>query len=160
MSPAISRLEAVEETFQKLQHVTTKIETSLRAVLAERGMSIPGLILLQILIKREGPATATELADRMMVTNGAITGFMDKLEEDGLITRNRMPMDRRVVLVEATEKARAQFEKLRYVAIDELTQAFHGWNDYDIKRLLNLLSRLGNRPPEIRSSPRRSNGVP
>jgi DNA-binding MarR family transcriptional regulator len=135
------------------------METSLRAVLAEKGMSIAGLILLQILMTRDGPATATDLADGMMVTNGAITGFLDRLEEDGLITRTRMSMDRRVVLVEATEKARSRFEKLRFVAVDELTQAFHGWNEYDIKKLLNLLNRLGTRNAETQTIARKTNGI-
>lgn len=145
MSRSLSGLEAVEETFQKLQHVTTRIEMSLRSVLAEKGMSLGGLLLLQVLIARRGPATATELADSMMVTNGAITGFMDRLEEEGLITRTRMPIDRRIVLVEATGKARTRFEKLRSVAIEELGDTFHGWDTDDLRKLQDFLDRLMTR---------------
>ncbi len=101
--------------------------------------------MLRILMARGGPTTATELADTMMVTNGAITGTMDKLEAAGLITRTRMPLDRRVVLVEPTEKARARFEKLRFAAVDELTHSFQGWDFNDIKRLQELLNRLMTR---------------
>jgi DNA-binding MarR family transcriptional regulator len=147
LSRNLSRLETVEDTFQKLQQVTTKIETSVRAVLAENGIALGGLILLQILVRHEGPLTATELAEKMMVTNGAITGFMDRLEEDGLITRVRVPLDRRVVLVEATEKARAQVERLRSVAAEELVHTFYGWNLDEIRKLQDFLSRLAQEHP-------------
>ena len=100
---------------------------------------------MQNLIARGGPATATELADSMMVTNGAITGFMDRLEEEGLITRTRMPIDRRIVLVEATSKARSQFEKLRSIATEELGDTFYGWNTDDLRKLQNFLDRLMNK---------------
>lgn len=97
---------------------------------------------MQTLIARGGPTTATELADSMMVTNGAITGFMNALEEEGLITRTRMPIDRRVVLVEATEKARTRFEKLRSAAIEELGDTFNGWDTDDLRKLQKFLDRL------------------
>ena len=145
LSRSASRPEAIEETFEKLQAVTGQIEVSLRSALAERGISLSGLILLRILMARGDPTTATELAESMMVTNGAITGIMDRLESAGLITRNRVPPDRRVVLVETTEKARAQFRKLRFAAVDELTHSFQGWNFDDIKRLQDLLNRLMTR---------------
>ena len=97
---------------------------------------------MRILVEKRGPTTATELADRMMVTNGAITGFMDKLEADRLITRTRMPFDRRIVLVELTERAKSRFEKLRFVATDELARRFDGWEPNDIEKLQDLLNRL------------------
>ena len=152
-----SRLEVVEETFQRLHHVTSQIEMSLRPALAENGITLAGLFLLQNLITRRGPATATELAESMMVTKGAITVFMERLEAEGFITRTQMAMDRRVVLVEPTEKARAWFEKLRRVAAGELIQTFQGWNEPDIKKLLNLLRRLGTRNMQTHANPRKTN---
>jgi DNA-binding MarR family transcriptional regulator len=153
-----SRLEVVEEAFQRLHHVTSQIEMSLRPALAENGITLAGLFLLQNLITRQGPATATELADTLMVTRGAITVFMDRLEAEGFITRTQMPMDRRVVLVEPTEKARTWFERLRIVEVDELAHTFQGWNEHDIKKLLSLLNRLKAGNGETRSKPRKKNG--
>lgn len=156
---AVSRRETVEETFQKLQRVTMQIQTSLRAVLAEEGVTLGGLILLQILIRRGVPMTPTELADYMMVTNGAITSFMDRLEAEGLITRIRMPLDRRLVLVEATKKAKARFENLRLVATSELAQTFHELTSNEMGQLGDFLNRLMIRSEETRSRWRKNNGT-
>jgi DNA-binding MarR family transcriptional regulator len=47
-----------------------------------------------------GPISAGELAKRVGVTSGAITGVVDRLERDGWVRRVRDPADRRRVIVE------------------------------------------------------------
>ncbi len=47
-----------------------------------------------------GPISAGELAKRVGVTSGAITGVIDRLERDGWVRRARDPADRRRVIVE------------------------------------------------------------
>jgi DNA-binding MarR family transcriptional regulator len=51
-----------------------------------------------------------------MVTTGAMTNVLDRLEEAGLTRRLRNPSDRRSVIVEATEDGIA----LWYAAVNEL----------------------------------------
>jgi DNA-binding MarR family transcriptional regulator len=47
-----------------------------------------------------GPITAGELAKRVGLTSGAITGVLDRLEKSGLARRVADPRDRRRVIVE------------------------------------------------------------
>ena len=47
-----------------------------------------------------GPITAGELAKRVGLTSGAITGVLDRLERVGLARRVADPLDRRRVIVE------------------------------------------------------------
>ena len=49
-----------------------------------------------------GPITAGELAKRVGLTSGAITGVLDRLEKSGLALRVADPGDRRRVIVEIT----------------------------------------------------------
>jgi DNA-binding MarR family transcriptional regulator len=49
-----------------------------------------------------GPITAGELAKRVGLTSGAITGVLDRLEKSGLARRVADPGDRRRVIVEIT----------------------------------------------------------
>jgi DNA-binding MarR family transcriptional regulator len=49
-----------------------------------------------------GPITAGELAKRVGLTSGAITGVLDRLEKSGLARRVADPRDRRRVIVEMT----------------------------------------------------------
>ncbi len=55
----------------------------------------------------QGPQTASAIARETSLTPAAITALVDRLEKRGLVHRRRDPEDRRKVLVEATDKARA-----------------------------------------------------
>jgi DNA-binding MarR family transcriptional regulator len=54
---------------------------------------------------------AGDLARRAELTSGAMTSRLDALEAEGLVRRVRDPSDRRIVLVELTEKGRNKHEQ-------------------------------------------------
>lgn len=53
-----------------------------------------------------------ELSRRLMVTNGNITGLIDRLVRDGHVERQPAPNDRRMQLVRLTEDGRRFFGKV------------------------------------------------
>jgi len=56
--------------------------------------------------------TMSELSRRLIVSNGAITGLVDKLAEAGLVTRREDPQDRRSAIVRLTRKGRENFLRM------------------------------------------------
>lgn len=70
-------------------------------------------------IRREGPMSARELADRTGLTAGAITGLVDRLEHAGYARRTRHETDRRRLVIEATAPASPQVNE----AVTEMVQA-------------------------------------
>jgi DNA-binding MarR family transcriptional regulator len=56
--------------------------------------------------------TMSELSRRLIVSNGAITGLVDKLAEAGQVTRREDPKDRRSVIVRLTRKGRENFLRM------------------------------------------------
>jgi DNA-binding MarR family transcriptional regulator len=77
---------------------------ALSAVVAARvGLNQSDLLALD-LISRDGGVTAGQLADRLHLTTGAITGVIDRLEKAGFARRADDPHDRRRVLVRPTTK--------------------------------------------------------
>jgi DNA-binding MarR family transcriptional regulator len=77
-----------------------------------------------------------------MVTTGAMTNVLDRLEEAGLTRRLRNPADRRSVIVEATEEGVA----LWYAAVNELGAQEAGvvsvLSEREQRDLNNLLRKL------------------
>src|SRR3712207_6714532 len=70
------------------------------AAIADRmGLSVTDLKSYSIL-RQTGPITAGELAERVGLTTGAITGVIDRLERAGLVQRARDPHDRRRIVLE------------------------------------------------------------
>lgn len=69
-----------------------------RAAAARSGMTDTDLQVIDIL-DSTGPMTAGQLADLTGLTTGAITGMLNRLEEAGLVRRERDPSDGRRVIV-------------------------------------------------------------
>src|SRR5258708_26508833 len=56
--------------------------------------------------------TLGELSQRMMVSNGNVTGLVDRLVEQGLINRRPSPKDRRAQIVSLTAEGRRFFRAM------------------------------------------------
>src|SRR5690348_358628 len=69
-----------------------------RMAAARVGLTVTDMQVIDIL-DSTGPATAGQLADLTGLTTGAITGMLNRLEEAGLVHRERDPDDGRRVIV-------------------------------------------------------------
>ena len=80
-------------------------ETALfhHAAAAKNGLSITESKTISALMQ-EGPMTAGQLAKRLSLTTGAVTGVIDRLEAGGFAKRSTDPNDRRKVIVNLNAK--------------------------------------------------------
>jgi DNA-binding MarR family transcriptional regulator len=69
------------------------------------GLSIPQFDLLSTLTEREG-VSQQELAQRLYVTKGNVSGLVDRLVEAGLVERRALPGDRRSHALHLTAQGR------------------------------------------------------
>src|SRR4051794_7437521 len=72
------------------------------------GINRTDLRCLDVLQRAGAPLSAGELADELLVTTGAITALIDRLERAGYIRRVTDPNDRRRVLVELQPEAKTR----------------------------------------------------
>src|SRR5262249_45149803 len=81
----------------------TLIENDVRRRLRETfDVTLPRFDLLAQLDRTPNGMTLGELSQRMMVSNGNITGLVERLVEQGLVRRKPSPTDRRVQVVSLT----------------------------------------------------------
>jgi MarR family 2-MHQ and catechol resistance regulon transcriptional repressor len=76
---------------------------------AEYDLTAPQFGVLEALFHL-GPLSLGELAEKLLVTGGNVTYVMDRLEDHGLVERERSGDDRRVVRAHLTSKGRATIE--------------------------------------------------
>ncbi len=74
------------------------------------GLSIPQFDLLSTLTEREG-LSQQELAERLYVTKGNVSGLLDRMVEADLVERRSIPGDRRSNALYLTKKGRDLAEK-------------------------------------------------
>ena len=117
--------------------------TGLGAALAARlNLNRNDLRALDILIEQRG-MTAGQLASKLKLTTGAITGVIDRLELAGHAVRMHDDEDRRKVVVRATRKAiEARDEALGPLKVD-LVQLLNGYSEGELEVIQNFLDKAG-----------------
>jgi DNA-binding MarR family transcriptional regulator len=78
--------------------------------LKEIGLSIPQFDLLSTLTEQEG-LSQQDLAERLYVTKGNVSGLLDRMVEAGLVERRSIPGDRRSNALFLTTKGRQLAER-------------------------------------------------
>jgi DNA-binding MarR family transcriptional regulator len=63
-----------------------------------------------------------KVAEALNVTPPNVTGIIDKLVEQGLVTRTENQEDRRIMLLQATEKGHELLNTLRESHVNQMTQ--------------------------------------
>ena len=86
--------------------------------------------------------TPTELYEATMVTSGAMTARLDRLEKAGLIRRAPHPSDRRGVVVELTAKGRDLIDEALAAHVANEHQILAGLTREDREMLAKLLEKL------------------
>ena len=74
--------------------------------------TLPRFDILAQLERHDGPMSMGELSKRLMVSNGNVTGLVDRLAGEGMVTRMPSPNDRRVQMVSLTPEGSKSFTKI------------------------------------------------
>src|SRR3712207_5665729 len=92
----------------RLLACTTLIEGEIRRRLRERfQVTLPRFDLMAQLDRAPDGMTLSDLSRRMMVSNGNVTGLVDRLVEAGRLARRPSPQDRRAQVISLTDLGRA-----------------------------------------------------
>ncbi|MDQ6605397.1 MAG: MarR family transcriptional regulator [Actinomycetota bacterium] len=144
----------VEGIVTRIDKVDRYIHRAATASLAQVGLTHQEFKVLIALHAQ--PRSHGALCRDLLVSTGAMTNRLDKLERSGLLTRMRDPSDRRGVLLELTARGREKLDE--YIDLEarrevQLLTAL----DPGEKRQLNLLLRklMRSLQSELGSPPRR-----
>src|SRR5882757_5829029 len=99
----------------RLLTCTTLIEGEVRSRLRERfDVTLPRFDLMAQLDKVPDGMTLSDVSKRMMVSNGNVTGLVERLVESGHVDRRTSESDRRVQVIRLTKGGRARDMDRRY----------------------------------------------
>lgn len=86
--------------------------------------------------------TMSELSRRLMVTNGNLTGLVDKLAREGLVTRMVSPPDRRAQMISLTTAGKRALDSMTPDHASWVRDMFSGLTDTERSQLHRLLGKL------------------
>lgn len=91
-----------------------------------------------------GVMSISEICKMTSLANSTMTVMLDQMEKNGLITRQRSPVNRRRILISLTEKAR-QYQKKYEGVSEQMTRiTYAGFTDEEIRLYEDMLRRIKN----------------
>ncbi len=129
----------------RLLSIGRRLEARANAALKPLGLHYTDLDLLATLRRGGKPyrRTPTELRDSVLITSGAMTACLDRLERNGLIARVADPQDRRSSAAELTIEGRKLIDKAIAVRFREAAESLTVLSAAERSRLAALLRKLG-----------------
>ena len=109
--------------------------------LAQFGLRAP-LFAVLCAVSDLGPLTQQQLADRLDIDKSHMVGFVDELDERGLVVRRKDPHDRRCHRIHLTQRGRATLPALHRVAATADVAAREALTQSELGQLVALLDRV------------------
>jgi DNA-binding MarR family transcriptional regulator len=133
----------------RLLRTARAIEAELRERLrVEFATTLPQFDVMAALARASTGMTMTELSRFLMVSNGNVTGIIDRLVADKLVVRKAPVDDRRAIIVQLTAKGASQFlriAKSHEAWVDTLLSDFDSAeSEVIIRHLDGLATRIRN----------------
>jgi DNA-binding MarR family transcriptional regulator len=126
----------------RLLTCTTLIEGEVRSRLRERfDVTLPRFDLMAQLDKVPDGMTLSDVSKRMMVSNGNVTGLVERLVESGHLDRRTSANDRRVQVIRLTRAGRTEFRKMAAEHETWIADIFAGLSPKDVRELMRLLAK-------------------
>lgn len=127
----------------RLLTCTNLVEGDIRSRLRQEfAVTLPRFDLMSQLDRHPEGLKMGELSRRMMVTGGNVTGITDQLQQEGLVTREALPTDRRAYLIRLTPAGREAFSRMARAHETWVEHLFSGLAETDRRALFRLLGRL------------------
>jgi len=128
----------------RLLRASRAIEVELRERLRVAfGVTLPKFDVMAALDRKRAGMTMTELSRFLMVSNGNVTGIVDRLVSEGMVVRLAHEGDRRTTFVRLTPRGAQQFQVIAKAHEAWVNEILAGFSTADTEVLIELLSNLG-----------------
>jgi DNA-binding MarR family transcriptional regulator len=126
----------------RLLTCTSLIENQVRKSLATRfKTTLPRFDLMAQLDRAPDGMTLSDVSKRMMVSNGNVTGLVERLVESGHLDRRTSDTDRRVQVIRLTKTGRVEFRRMAAEHETWIADIFGELTPKDVRELMRLLAK-------------------
>jgi DNA-binding MarR family transcriptional regulator len=138
------------EAFLVLLRVASDVLSRKEEHLQEHGISQGRFTVLMILNRNpEVGLSPSDLAQRAGVTRATMTGLLDGLEREGLVTRSGHPQDRRMLTVRLTEAGMRRLDQMLPEYFRRIGVLMGDMDEPEQRLFIDMLRRIESRLPEL-----------
>jgi DNA-binding MarR family transcriptional regulator len=140
----MEKVKLIEEITELYRRVNRALRQSNQDAWMQISMTVPQVKSL-FFIADQGSTNFKNLSTALKVTSSNLTGVIDRLVEQGLVSRTENPEDRRMTLLKATDKGETLVSDLRERRLSHLSQALSELSTEQLTTIirgLDLLARV------------------
>jgi len=104
-------------------------------------VTLPRFDVMAALYDAPAGLSMGEVSRRLMVSNGNVTGIVERLDRDGLVWRRTNPEDRRSQLVRLTDSGRTTFEGMAEAHEGWISAMLSDLSEEEVEQLKYLLGK-------------------
>lgn len=134
-------LDAIVEAFLYLYTESRRLT---KEIAARHGLTGPQLTVVKML-EALGELPLSRLSEKIRAQNSTVTGIVDRMEREGLVTRVRSAADRRVVHIQLTAKGASLARSVQVEPMDIFREALTALNAEEARGLLRALRKVAKR---------------
>ncbi|WP_394688858.1 MarR family winged helix-turn-helix transcriptional regulator [Hoeflea sp.] len=137
-----ARLRLWLKLLKAAKHVEGELRESLRT---EFDTTLPRFDVMAALYRAEAGLKMSELSSVLRVSNGNVTGIVDRLVEDGAIIRVPVDNDRRATTVRLTQAGHEQFAEMASRHEEWVNTMLGDVDIEDIRAMSDQLERIASK---------------
>ncbi|MEX3009868.1 MarR family winged helix-turn-helix transcriptional regulator [Hoeflea sp. TYP-13] len=127
----------------RLLKISRQMEAEIRERLrVEFATTLPRFDVLAALYREKDGMKMSALSAALMVSNGNVTGIVERLVTDGMVVRVPVSGDRRAMIVQLTDKGREDFAHMAKVHESWIASMLDMLSDQDADVLVDLLDNM------------------
>lgn len=134
-------VDAIVET---IIYLYTESRRLTKQAARELGLTGPQLTVIKLL-ETFGDLSLSSLSERIRAQNSTVTGIIDRMEREGLVSRERSTSDRRVVYIRLTPKGADLAKSIAVEPMEIMRGVLGALNREDSRDLLRILGKLQKR---------------
>ncbi len=124
-----------------LRKIIQAIDLNSKSLVKRVGLTGPQLVILHY-ISSVTEITVGEVAKNVSLSQGTVTGILERMEKHELIVRQRSSQDKRRVMVQITESGRQLLAKAPPVMQESFLEKFSQIQHWEQTMILSALQRL------------------
>ncbi len=124
-----------------IRKIIQSIAMNSKSLVKRVGLTGPQLMILQE-VAYAGEVSVGEVAKAISLSQGTVTGILERMEKKGLVARRRSDFDRRRVLVQATAGGKQLLETAPPLMQEAFVERFGSLQDWEQTMILSSLQRL------------------
>jgi DNA-binding MarR family transcriptional regulator len=150
-----------EQVVVVLRRISQAIELWSRELQRRFGLTSPQLAVLRQVAEGVN-LSPTTIGEALHLSQPTVTGVLQRLEDAGLISREKSTVDRRSVIATVTEEGRALLAKAPPLLRDQFRVQMSELPDYRQSELLSSLQLVAHmlQAPEVEAAPFLSEALP